>query len=581
MSTGPDGGGAQRWSAETGRGKIGPQGAALILELQRLQSDFDHRQADAAAGAAADKRPPDARRRPPPRRRQRRGLMGRAIAACLQHFGYGDAGRDARPSPPPVPAIAPSGRAASNNTARELIARVGGGIKAGAGFLTARNDAADEKADDALVLRVGRAFDRELRAGLRVLIVAVAIAGGWAVLMPLSGAVVVAGNLVVKSTVKKIQHLTGGIVAEIAVHDGMRVDAGDLLVRLDATQARANLQVVSQQLDEVRTRIARLLAERDDLAQLALPPDLTARSQEDGVKALMASEETLFRARATTRKSQKELLQSRVAQLNEEITGLDAQIKSKAEQLELIESELKGLRELYEKKLVPLTRVISLQREMARIGGERGQLISSIAETKAKIGEAQLQIVRVDHDFRADVVKDLNEAQSKQAELAERSIAARDLLDHIEIRAPTAGVVHQLAVHTIGGVIRAGETVMEIVPETDDLQIEAKLQPGDIDQVHAGQTSFVRFSAFNQRTTPQLTGIVSYVSADISRDQQTNTPYFTVRVTLPEDERRRLAGLQLVSGMPAELFMQTGSRTMMSYLFKPVTDQLNRAFIER
>ena len=230
---------------------------------------------------------------------------------------------------------------------------------------------------------------------------------------------------------------------------------------------------------------------------------------------------------------------------------------------------------------MPLTRLTTLQRESARIEGERGQLTSSIAETKSKIGEAQLQIVRLDQDFRTDVVKELGENQAKEAEFVERGVAARDLLDRIEIRAPTSGVIHQLSAHTIGGVIRAGDTIMEVVPDLDDLQIEAHLQPNDIDQVRMGQKAFVRFSAFNQRTTPQLDGIVSYVSADTTRDQQSNASYFTVRVMLPEDQRRRLEGKQLVSGMPAEVFMQTGSRTMMSYLLKPITDQLQRAFVER
>ena len=201
---------------------------------------------------------------------------------------------------------------------------------------------------------------------------------------------------------------------------------------------------------------------------------------------------------------------------------------------------MSGVQDLYDKRLVPLTRLTTLQREAARIEGERGQLTSAIAETKSKIGEAQLQIVRLDQDFRTDVVKELGETQGKEAELVERSVAARDQLDRIEIRAPTSGVINQLSVHTIGGVIRAGDTIMEIVPDTDDLQIEARLQPNDIDQVRTGQKAFVRFSAFNQRPTPQLIGAVSYVSADTGHDQQTNAPYFTVRIALSEDELRRL-----------------------------------------
>jgi HlyD family secretion protein len=407
------------------------------------------------------------------------------------------------------------------------------------------------------------------------------VAGGWATLVPLAGAVVVPGNLVVQSNVKAIQHPTGGVVAEIAVRNGKRVNAGDLLLRLDATQAQASLQVVSQQLDEFRARIARLTAERDGLPRPEIPAAMAARVDESGVKSLLAAEAMLFTARANGRDSQRELLRSRVAQLSEEISGLDAQVVSKVKQLELITGELTGVQELYEKRLVPLARLTALQRESARIEGERGQLISTIAETKAKIGEAQLQIVRLDQDFRTDVVKELGEAKAKESELSEKSVAARDLLDRIEMRAPTSGVIHQLAAHTIGGVIRAGDTIMEVVPDSDELQIEARLQPQDIDQVRLGQKAFTRFSAFNQRVTPELLGQVSYVSPDISRDQQTSASYFTVRVTLPDEERRKLAGLQLVSGMPAEVFMQTGSRTMLSYLFKPITDQLQRAFVER
>jgi HlyD family secretion protein len=457
------------------------------------------------------------------------------------------------------------------------------GLTAGVAFLVNREGLADNDNEpgEGLALRAGRAFENELRAGLRVLLAFLFVAGGLAVLMPIAGAVVVPGNLVVQSNVKAIQHPTGGVVAEIPVHNGERVATGDLLLRLDATQAQASLQMVSKQLAEVRARIARLVAERDGAAQLQVPPELAARSDDATVKALLASEQSLFMARSNARRSQTDLLQSRVSQLGEEIAGLNAQLESKSKQLELIAGELTGVQDLYDKRLVPLTRLTTLQRESARIEGERGQLTSAIAETKSKIGEAQLQIVRLDQDFRTDVVKELGENQGKEAELVERGVAARDLLDRIEIRAPTSGVIHQLTAHTIGGVIRAGDTIMEVVPDLDDLQIEARLQPNDIDQVRMGQKAFVRFSAFNQRTTPQVDGVVSYVSADTSRDQQTNASYFTVRVTLPEEQRRRLDGKQLVSGMPAEVFMQTGSRTMMSYLMKPITDQLQRAFVER
>jgi len=460
------------------------------------------------------------------------------------------------------------------------IAKGRDGLIAGVSFLVHRDDA-PEVPGEGIVLRAARAFERELRTGLRVLLVVGILGGGWMVLVPLAGAVVVPGNLVVRSNVKTIQHPTGGVVEEIPVHNGMRVSSGDLLLRLNATQAKASLQVVSKQLDEARARVARLTAERDGLPRPVVPPELSGRLDDSNVKTLLASEASLFRARATARDSQKDLLQSRVSQLGEEIGGLEAQVVSKARQIELITGELTGVQELYDKHLVPLTRLTTLQRESARIEGERGQLTSSIAETKAKIGEAQLQIVKLDQDFRTDVVKELGEAQGKEAELSERSVAAGDVLERIELRAPTSGVIHQLAAHTLGGVIRAGDAIMEIIPDSDDLQIEARLQPNDIDQVRTGQLAYVRFSAFNQRTTPQLAGQVAFVSPDVSHDQQTSAPYFTVRIMLPDEERHRLAGLQLVSGMPAEVFMQTGSRTMFSYLFKPIFDQLQRAFVER
>jgi HlyD family secretion protein len=491
---------------------------------------------------------------------------------------------DRKPQPvtAEVPRVASPGLAAEiapGTRVGQLVERGRAGIDAGIAFVVGREDAA--VSGESLSSRTGLAFERELKAGLRVLVIATVVAGGWATLVPLAGAVVVPGNLVVQSNVKAIQHPTGGVVAEIAVRNGKRVNAGDLLLRLDATQAQASLQVVSKQLDEFRARSARLSAERDGLPRPEIPPEMTARLDESGVKSLLAAEAMLFTARANGRDSQKELLRNRVSQLNEEIAGLDAQVVSKVKQLELITGELSGVQELYEKRLVPLARLTTLQRESARIEGERGQLISTIAETKAKIGEAQLQIVRLDQDFRTDVVKELGETRGKEAELSEKSVAARDLLDRIEMRAPTSGVVNQLTAHTIGGVIRASDTIMEVVPDSDELQIEAKLQPQDIDQVRLGQKAFTRFPAFNQRITPELAGQVSYISADISRDQQTSASYFTVRVTLPDEERRKLAGLQLVSGMPAEVFMQTGSRTMLSYLFKPITDQLQRAFVER
>lgn len=675
----------ERPQRETAR-DVGPQGAALILELQRLRQaferdDWNETQRPPRHQRNDDGRPAGPRRRRAPKKSKKRG-MGRVIEMCLEQFGLNvnapaehraPPPRRSPPPPPPsarplrphaapkprqqkpvtfitpntvdpskpgpgiaeAPPLQPSARPARSRAApkphrerpatlvapiamdlsrpgpviagppplplaemqrsqppeispprlespRKADTRLGQLVahcRSGVDFLLSPDEPLRE--GENLAASTGRTYTRELKVGLRVLLVATVLIGGWAALVPLAGAVVVPGNLVVQSNVKAIQHPTGGVVAAIPVRNGMRVNAGDLLLRLDATQAQASLQVLTKQLDEFRARSARLVAERDGLARPDLPEELAPRMGESALKALLSAESTLFQARATARESQKGLLRNRIAQLNEEIAGLDAQVASKAKQIELITGELVGVQDLYDKRLVPLPRLTALQREGARIEGERGQLVSSIAETKAKISEAQLQIVRTDQDFRTDVVKELGEVKGKEAELVERAVAARDLLDRIEMRAPVSGVVHQLNAHTIGGVIRGGDTIMEVVPDADDLQIEARLQPTDIDQVRVGQKAFTRFPAFNQRTTPEVAGVVSFISADTSRDQSSNASYFTVRVTLPDEERRRLIGLQLVSGMPAEVFMQTGSRTMLSYLFKPITDQLNRAFVER
>jgi HlyD family secretion protein len=606
-------------------GAYGLQGAALILELQRLRLAFDDeiRRVPRTQDEAPDIPAQSVRAGAGRPRRGKKGRMGRAVNFWLEWFGFkspSPAKRrmkpldDTRVTPPRAPGMSlapyrpmsidltkpgpkiPASDVAHQSmvpenpqlkrgpTAPRNLLRIGGaGLVAGVSFLLNRN--AQEPPNDAagasLMTRAEWSFKNELRVGLRILLLAVLLGGGWFALVPLAGAIVVPGNLVVQSNVKTIQHPSGGVVGEIKVANGMRVAAGDLLLRLDATQAQTSLQVVTKQLDEVRIRIPRLTAERDGLSQPEFPPALLARAGEDNVKSLLASETSLFKARSDGRTSQKDLLQSRIVQLSQEISGLEAQVDSKAKQLELIGGELAGVKDLWDKRIVPLTRLTALQRETARLEGERGQLIFSIAEAKSKVGEAQLQIAHLDQDFRTDVVKELGQTQAKEAELVERDVAARDLLDRIEIRAPTSGVIHQLSAHTIGGVIRAGEMIMEIVPDTDDLLVEARLQPQDIDHVHAGQKAFVRFSAFNQRVTPQLTGTVSLVSADTSHDQQTNAHYFTVRVVLPDDERRRLGGLQLVPGMPAEVFMQTGSRTMMNYLLKPITEQMNRAFVEQ
>jgi HlyD family secretion protein len=425
-----------------------------------------------------------------------------------------------------------------------------------------------------------RTHDNQLKTSSRVLIVSVAVAGSWATLVPLSGAVVLPGTLVVESSIKKIQHPTGGVVAEIPVQDGMHVNAGTLLARLDETQVRASQQLVADQLDQVRARIARLIGERDGLSEIQLPEQLADRLSDSGVAHLVTSETALFNARAAARQGNKDLYQSNIRQFEEQIDGLNAEIESKSTQLNLIATELTGVQELYAKGLVPLARMTTLQRDSARLEGERAELTATIAGTRAKIGQARLQIAQIDQDFRSQVMKDLREAQDKEAELSERNVAAKDQLNRTDIRAPTSGIVHQLAVHTIGGVVRPGDVIMEIVPDSDDLEIEGHLPPDEIDQVTRGQPAYLRFSTLDRRTMPEVRGTVTYVSAGLSHDEQNRASFYTVKIDLPSGERHHLGDMTLVSGMPVEIFLQTGSRTMLSYLLKPITDQFHRTFNE-
>jgi membrane fusion protein, type I secretion system len=239
------------------------------------------------------------------------------------------------------------------------------------------------------------------------------------------------------------------------------------------------------------------------------------------------------------------------------------------------------VRELFHKKMIPITRLTALERDAARLQGERGALVALIAQAKGKVTETRLQILQIDQDLRSEVSKELAEIRAKTSELIEKRVAAEDNLKRIDIRAPQDGRVHQLAVHTVGGVISAGEAIMLVVPGGDVLTAEARIAPHDIDQIRVGQNAVLRFSTFNQRTTPEINGEVDRISPDITQDQKTGMSFYTVRITLPDSEIARLNGLKLVPGMPAEAFIQTGERTAISYLIKPISDQLMRAWRER
>jgi len=426
-----------------------------------------------------------------------------------------------------------------------------------------------------------RSMRRHLVAAIVVALVLVIGVGGWAATAVISGAVVASGSIVVDSNVKKVQHLTGGIVGELRVRDGDRVRAGDIVVRLDETVTRANLAIVTKGLDELTARKARLESERDGSDTIIFPAQLLAGAGDPDRAAAMDSEGKLFNLRRTARSGQKAQLRERIAQLQEEITGLIAQQDSKAKEIALLERELAGVRELWKQNLVQLTRLTALEREAARLDGERGQLIAAAAQAKGKIAETTLQILQIDQDIASDVAKELREVDGKIGEFIERKVTAEDQLKRTDIRAPQDGTVFQLAVHTVGGVITAGDPIMLIVPDADNLSVEVKVNPQDIDQLQLNQKAILRFTAFNVRTTPEIEGTVTRISADTSTDQRTGQSYYTVRIAMAADQVERLGDVKLLPGMPVEAFVQTGDRTMFSYLMKPLHDQFVRAFREK
>jgi HlyD family secretion protein len=405
--------------------------------------------------------------------------------------------------------------------------------------------------------------------------------GGWASTAEISGALIAQGSIVVDSNIKKVQHPTGGVVGEVRVHDGDRVKAGDILVRLDETVTQANLAIVTKGLNELYARKARLAAERDGADAMAVPRELAGTIDSPDVKEAMDSERKLFQLRRTARLGQKDQLQQRIAQLQEQITGLIAQRDAKDKELGFIDQELSGVRDLWQRNLVQLNRLTSLERDEAKVQGERGQLIAASAEAKGRIAEIQLQILEVDQQFTSDVAKELREIDSKIGEAVERKVTAEDQLRRTDIRAPQDGLVFQSTANTVGGVITAGDQIMQIVPEADKLSVEVKVEPKDIDLIAFGQPVLLRFSAFNQRTTPELNGTIQRIAADTSNDQRTGQAYYVVRIDIDDGEIARLGAVKLTPGMPVEAFIQTGSRTLVAYLIKPLHDQLMRSFREK
>lgn len=422
---------------------------------------------------------------------------------------------------------------------------------------------------------------RWLAIGLLVLAGTFGAALAWSLQAPLSSAVVASGAVKVDSSRKKVQHPEGGVIKAILVADGSVVQSGDVLVQMDETRAGAAHGVVVGGRDIALATRARLIAERDELSAIRFPESLAARAEEPQVADILRAQRTLFAARRAARDGELNILDQQIGSLRSEIAGFDSQRRAKQEQQASVESDLHGLKELDAVGMVEKTRLRAIERDIAKLRGEQEELVSRIAATRTGISERELKKFQVRKAAQEQVAQELKTVQAEHFELLERESATRRTLELTELRAPVAGTVTGLNIHTTGGVVNAGEVLMEIVPSADKLVVEARVLPSDIDRVALGLRTGIKLHAFNQRTTPELEGRVVYVSADAAQDPRTEQDYFMVRVDVVAEELQRLGSERVQPGMQADIFIRTGERTFFGYLMQPLTESFRKAWLER
>ncbi len=424
--------------------------------------------------------------------------------------------------------------------------------------------------------------DRGIRwAGYLVVFLLFGVLGSWSAVALLDSAAVASGIVTLESYKKTVQHLEGGIIKDLRVREGDSVKAGDILVRLDDTQSRAQLEIVRAQLNAVRLTEARLLAERDGLSEVKFSTDLVALSKSDArVAEQMDSQLKAFAARQGDLKSRISLLNEKISQLQQQIRGFDEQERILTRRIDLFSDELNGLRSLLDKGLGDKVRLRALERDKAEVEGLLSSVRSQRSQAKLQISEAQLQITQTKQENQKNVVAELNDAQVKISDSLERERALADTLKRTEILAPVSGRVVGLEVHTEGAVIAPGAKVLDIVPQSEALLVDAHVLPVDVDKVVPGLVARVRFTAFNQRTTPTVLGKVLSISADRLTDPVTNMPYYLARIQVPPQEIATLKGLELIPGMPADVMIVTGERTVLDYMLRPLLDALARSFKE-
>lgn len=417
--------------------------------------------------------------------------------------------------------------------------------------------------------------------GFVTLVLLVGGLGAWSVMTTLSGAIVASGQIEVEQNRQVVQHPDGGVVAEIVVSEGAVVKAGDMLIRLDGTLLQSELAIVENQLFELLARRGRLEAERDGAATMTFPAELieTAKVRPD-VQEVADGQVRMFAARAETLGQLIEQRQKRIAQIASQIEGITAQSASVTSQIALVRQELVGQQELLAKGLVQVARVLALERELARLEGQAGELTAARAEAEGAMTEIEIETVGLSSQRREDALTELRDVAARELELAERRRALVEQIARLDIRAPVSGIVLSMAVTTPRSVVRPAEPVLYIIPQDRPLVIAVRVPTIHVDQVHVGQDVRLLFSAFTSRTTPELQGQVVKVSADALTDERTQVPYYRTEISINPGEVDRFDGQVLVPGMPVEAFIRTDDRTPLSYLVKPFTDYFNRAFRE-
>jgi HlyD family secretion protein len=405
--------------------------------------------------------------------------------------------------------------------------------------------------------------------------------GGWAALAKLEGAVVAAGSVKVDQNLKEVQHRDGGIVKTLAIRQGDLVSEGQVLATLDDVQIRAELLIVRAQLGEALGRQARLIAERDNRKLIEFPSELAQISA--AADLVIHGESRLFAGNKLGRDSQKEQLELSITQTEEEIRGMEARLSAKEQEIKLVGAERDKLDHLFEKRIVDYSRVYSAHRDWARILGERGEIAAGIARARVRASEIRVQVIAVDHNASTEAQRELRAVDARISELSERRLAIEDRLSRTEIRSPVSGYVNELFVFTVGGVITPAAKIATIVPRNAELKFEIKVSPADIDQVREGQPARIRLTAFNRNTTPEMKGKVIMVSPASARDPSNGQEHYIAYVSLLPSEYATMQqhAMKLVPGMPSEIYISTQERTVVSYLAKPFTDQMNRAFRER